>query len=147
MTFLLCFLLLSSSLSLCLLPPRSQCFMFDFMFLFSGLLLPYSSIPTAWRFMYHLGVVPKALTAAGIDQLECDHDGEDAQPDQCPTFPVQLGDGVVQQTASRYAEDYLSATRSDVWPEVAWLVLSVAAVRMLVCATMQVKMVWATRRR
>ena len=115
-----------------------QCFMFDFMFLFSGLLIPYAGIPEAWRFMYHMGVIPKALNAAGVDQFRC--------VDDCPAFPVQRGDGVIQQTAKEYASEYLSSSVSDIWPEVGWLFLSVLVVQMMVCLTVQAKITWTMRK-
>ena len=124
--------------------------MFDFMFLFSGLLIRYEDIPRAWIFMYRMGSIPKALNAAGIDQLYCRR-GDDLDssslPLRCQQFPVQRGDSVILQTPSEYAMDYLSSDESDVWPQVGWLVLSVAVVRLLVCLTMHVKVQWSTRKR
>ena len=109
----------------------SQCFMFDFMFLFGGLLIERRNIPGAWSFMYVLNPVPKGLNIAGMQEFSCS--GSD-----CPRILVQRGDTQESMSSSDYAATFLSTSSSgDPWTTVGYLILSICVMRLLVMIAMK----------
>jgi hypothetical protein len=121
--------------------------MFDGMFMFGGLLIDRASIPRPWLWVYMLNPVPKALNAIGVDQFACREEDESTLSGTCAPFPVTRGDGSVShESAAQYASAYLSSSVDDIWPQVGWLVLSIAVVRVLCLATVHAQAMQRTRK-
>jgi len=104
-------------------------------FMFGGLFIKASAIPSGWKWFYYIDPVPKSFIAAVLPQVYCvpttaDIDTTSTSPltdTSCPSVEVNGQ----YQYAYPYVSSLIEGSVNDYWKEIGWLILTLLVIRIL----------------
>ena len=100
-------------------------------FMFGGVFIKASKMPTGWKWFYYIDPVPKTFIAASLPQIEalCDYQ---AAGNDCPQVTYTDDDGQTQTTyVYPYVRDLIEGSYTEYWPMIGWLLLTMLVIRIL----------------
>jgi len=101
-------------------------------FMFGGLFIKASKMPSGWKWFYYIDPVPKTFIAAALPQFYglCDYM---APGNSCPTIAVTDDNGVAQPPVYiyEYVRDLIDGSVTEYWPMIGWLLLTMLVIRIL----------------
>ena len=98
-------------------------------FMFGGLFLKASVMPSGWKWFYYIDPVPKSFIAAAMPQFWCDYT---VPANHCPTIDVTNADGTqTKVVVYEYVRDLLEGSVTEYWPMIGWLLLTMLVIRIL----------------